>query len=151
MLPLDKIKAMIKKVVKAEGIELVDVELKGSPNQHILRVFIDREGEINHDDCVLISNRLGPLLDVEDAMQGRYTLEISSPGLTRRLQTKEEFEHFKGRRIKVRTTVDLGGSKNFLGKLISTKGDTIKLCLENSSSIVIPLKLIAKAQLNIEF
>ena len=151
MLPLDKIKAMIEKVVKADGMELVDVELKGSPSQRILRVFIDEEGGINHDDCVRISSRLGALLDVEDAMKGRYTLEISSPGLTRRLQTKEEFEYFKGRRIKVRTTVDLGGSKNFLGKLIATKEETIKLCLENSSSIVIPLKIIAKAQLDIEF
>jgi len=151
LLPLEKIKAMIKKVVRADGIELVDVELKGSPSQRILRVFIDRGGGINHDDCVRISNQLGPLLDVEDALQGRYTLEVSSPGLTKRLQTKEEFEHFKGRRIKVRTTVDLGGSKNFLGKLIVTNGDTIKLCLENSSSIVIPLKIIAKAQLDIEF
>lgn len=151
MLPSEQIKVIIKKVVQAEGMELVGVELKGPSKQRILRVFIDKRSGINHDDCMQINNQLGPVLDVEDTIKGRYTLEVSSPGLTRSLQTKEEFEHFKGRQIRVRTTIDLDKSKNFLGILTAIKGEAIKLSLKNSSSVVIPLKIIGKAQLVIDF
>jgi ribosome maturation factor RimP len=151
LLQPEKIKVMIKKVVQAEGMELVGFELKGPSRQRILRVFIDKRIGINHDDCMQISNQLGPVLDVEETIKGRYTLEVSSPGLTRRLQTREEFEHFKGRQIRVRTTIDLDESKNFLGILTAIKGEAIKLSLKNSSSVVIPLKIIGRAQLVIDF
>ena len=151
MLPLEKTRAMIKDVVRAEGLELVDLELKGASAQRILRIFIDHPNGITHNDCVRISEQVGPLLEVEDAISGRYTLEVSSPGLTRKLKTPEDFRRFRGRLVKVLTTEEVQGSRSFRGTLSGMEGETISLDLKHSKSVAFPLKIVAKAQLELDF
>lgn len=151
MLPSEKTKALIDEVVRAQGFELVEVELKGSPGRRILRIFIDRSEGINHDDCARISDQVGPLLEVEEAIAGSYTLEVSSPGLTRRLRTPAEFERFAGRPVKVYTLKAVDGSRHFRGTLLGMKGNRVAMDRRDATSVLIPLEIVSKAYLDLDF
>ena len=151
MLSLEKTTAFIDEVVRAEGFELVEVELKGSPGRRILRIFIDRAGGINHDDCARISHLVGPLLEVEEAVAGSYTLEISSPGLTRRLRTPGDFQRFAGRLVKISTSEAVEGSRHFRGRLLGMKGNRVAVERKDATSVLIPLEVVSKAHLDFDF
>lgn len=151
MLSLEKTTALIDEVVRAEGFDLVEVELKGSPGRRVLRIFIDRTGGINHDDCARISHLVGPLLEVEEAVPGSYTLEVSSPGLNRRLRTPGEFQRFAGRLVKISTREAVDGSRHFSGRLLGMKGTRVAVERSDATSVLIPLEVVAKAQLDFDF
>lgn len=151
MLSLEKTTALIDEVVRGEGFDLVEVELKGSPGRRVLRIFIDRAGGINHDDCARISHLVGPLLEVEEAVAGSYTLEVSSPGLNRRLRTPEEFRRFAGRLVKISTREAVEGSRHFRGRLLGMKGTRVAVERRDATSVLIPLEVVAKAQLDFDF
>ena len=86
------------KVGAAEGLEIVDVELKGGGASRFLRIYIDKPEGVTHSDCENVSHRMGTILDEEDVIPGaRYTLEVSSPGVERKLSKPEDFERFIGR------------------------------------------------------
>lgn len=148
---IDKTTALIEEVVRAEGFELVEVELKGSPARRVLRIFIDRAGGINHDDCARISDQVGPLLEVEEAVAGSYTLEVSSPGLTRRLRTPAEFQRFAGRLVKISTSQAVEGSRHFRGTLLGMKGNRVAVEPEDATPVLIPLEVVSKAHLDFDF
>lgn len=148
---IEKTTALIDEVVRAEGFELVEVELKGSPGRRVLRIFIDRAGGINHDDCARISDQVGPLLEVEEAVGGSYTLEVSSPGLNRRLQTPGEFQRFAGRLVKISTSEAVEGSRHFRGRLLGMKGNRVVLERKDATPVLIPLEVVAKAHLDFDF
>ena len=94
---------MAEGVAGSEGLELVNLEWAGSVGRGVLRLIIDRpDGAVSHRDCEAISRQLGTLLDVEGAVEGRYTLEVASPGLDRKLYKPADYERFRGRRVKVR-------------------------------------------------
>ena len=81
--------------IESEGYALVDVELKGKGGNRVLRLFIDKpDGGITLDDCQKVSELVSPVLDVENAVEGRYYLEVSSPGINRRIRKKTDFERF---------------------------------------------------------
>ncbi len=85
------------------GLELAEVEYKQEGARMVLRLFIDREGGVTLDDCAAVSRELAEILDVEDFIQSRYTLEVSSPGLNRPLKKPSDYERFTGRLVKIRT------------------------------------------------
>ena len=147
---IDKTTALIEEVVRAEGFELVEVELKGSPGRRVLRIFIDRAGGINHDDCARISDQVGTLLEVEEAVAGSYTLEVSSPGLTRRLRTPAEFQRFAGRLVKISTSQAVEGSRHFRGTLLGMKGNRVAVEPEDAPTVLIPLEVVSKAHLDFD-
>jgi len=148
---LDRAKGVIERVVSSEGMELVDIELKGSLNNRILRIYIDKPSGVTHKDCELISDQVGTFLDIEDMIPGSYTLEVSSPGLTRKLTKESDFHRFRGRLIKVQTRQPMDGTKSFRGTLVGFEDQTVILELENARLIQIPLTSIARANLDIDF
>ena len=85
MVDVEKIREMAERVATSEGLHLVDVELKGSNANALLRVYIDKAAGVSHADCQLVSEQLSAMLDVEEPFPGRYVLEVSSPGLDRKL------------------------------------------------------------------
>lgn len=94
---------MAEGVAGSEGLELVNLEWAGPVGRGVLRLIIDRpDGAVSHRDCEVMSRQLGTLLDVEDLVEGRYTLEVASPGLDRRLYKPADYDRFRGRRVKVR-------------------------------------------------
>ena len=94
---VDKITQMVQPIAQESSLELVEVELRPSGKRWLLRVYIDREGGVTIADCERVSRELSRTLDVEDVIDHPYALEVSSPGLTRPLKKKTDFERFRGR------------------------------------------------------
>jgi ribosome maturation factor RimP len=117
---IDKIREIAERVAQSGGLELVDVELLGGGKARVLRVYIDKPGGVTHDDCSNFSREAGTIFDVEDAVPGAsYTLEVSSPGLDRKLTKAAEFERFVGSLVKLTTRDPVNGSRHFEGRLKS--------------------------------
>ena len=115
---LDKIHEIAERVARSSGLEVVEVELLGGGKARMLRIFIDKPGGVTHEDCANFSREAGTIFDVEDAVPGStYTLEVSSPGLDRRLSKPVEFERFNGSLVKLMTRDPINGNRHFEGRL----------------------------------
>ncbi|VAX30564.1 Bacterial ribosome SSU maturation protein RimP [hydrothermal vent metagenome] len=145
-----KVMELATEATEIAGVELFDVELLGQRGKMIVRVTIDNEQGIGIKDCERVSRQLEALLDVEDPIQGSYTLEVTTPGLDRPLRNIEDFERFKGRLARVVTTERIDNQTFFVGRIKSVKGDRIVLELDNKE-VEIPYKIVSKARLEIEF
>jgi len=115
---LDHIHAIVDRVAASLGVEVVEVELRGGGKARMLRIFIDKPGGVTHEDCATLSREVSTIFDVEDAMPGGpYTLEVSSPGLDRKLFRPADFERFQGSRVKLTTKDPVNGNRHFEGRL----------------------------------
>jgi ribosome maturation factor RimP len=115
---LDQVRAIVERVASSQGLEVVEVELRGGGKARMLRIFIDKPNGVTHEDCANVSREVGTILDVEDAMPGGpYTLEVSSPGLDRKLSRPADFERFRGSRVKLTTREPVDGNRHFEGRL----------------------------------
>jgi ribosome maturation factor RimP len=151
----EKIEDMLRPLVTSLGLELVEIEYKREGRQMILRIFIDKEGGVTLDDCAAVSKEFSALLDVEDIVPGKFTLEVSSPGLDRPLKTLSDYVRYTGKLVKIKTfaaIADDAGNlrKTFLGKLLGMEGDVILLKLQDGQSASIPFSAVAKANLEFE-
>ena len=126
---LEHVREVVQRVAASSGLELVDVEFRGAGGKaRMLRVFIDKPGGVTHADCESVSREVGTILDVEDAVPGgSYTLEVSSPGLDRKLTRPEEFARFVGSRVKLTTREPIEGNRFFEGRLESFQDGTLVL------------------------
>ena len=141
-----KLSDMFEPVIESMAYELVCVELTGSGNGTILRVYIDADKGITVDDCKAVSYQLSGILEVEDPLQSQYALEISSPGLDRPLVKPEHFKQFVGDLVKIRSTEAVLGRKNFKGILESFDGEYLCVAVDNEV-YEIPFDLVEKANL----
>jgi ribosome maturation factor RimP len=148
---LGRTREIIESVVCSEGMELVDVEYKGSPHRSILRVYIDKPTGVTHRDCELISDQVGAILDVEDLIRGSFILEVSSPGLTRRLTKDSDYQRYVGRVVKIQTRNPIEGRRDFRGTLRGLEGTLVVIDLEDSQAVRIPLGSISKSNLDFDF
>lgn len=113
-------------LVTDHGMEIVDIEYHREGRGNVLRFYLDRaEGQITIDDLALMSRRLGDLMDVHDVVPGRYTLEVSSPGINRRLRHPAHFRRYIGKRIRVRTVEPANGRRAVVGLLHDVRPDGI--------------------------
>ena len=118
MADLDKVREIAQRVADSSGLELVDIDLRGGGKARMLRIFIDKPGGVTHEDCASLSREVSTILDVEDAVPGgSYVLEVSSPGLDRRLHRSADFERFQGSRVKLTTKDPVNGNRHFEGRL----------------------------------
>jgi len=147
----DAIGKIIERVAAREGLELVHWEMAGPRSSFVLRIFIDKPGGVNHGDCETVSNQVGTLLDVEDLIENRYTLEVSSPGIERGLYKRADYERFAGSRIKLKTSAPINGQRNFRGKLVGINEDKVTLEADGAGLIEIPYEQISKANIEYEF
>jgi len=137
---------LIEPLVESKGFELVKLDYM-SGKQGKLDLYIDREGGVTIDHCELISNAVSDLLDYHDPITHAYTLEVSSPGIERPLTKKEHFERFAGEKVKVKTSEDIAGRRNFSGTLAGAGENSVLIALEDGNEAEIPLELIARANL----
>jgi len=100
---LESVRAIVDPILSRLSLKIVEIEYKDAGPRSVLRIFIDKPGGVTIDDCVEASRQINVRLDVEDLIPHRYTLEVSSPGLTRKLQTVRDFEDSIGRRVKIVT------------------------------------------------
>ena len=147
----DDIGKIIERVAAREGLELVHWETVGPRNNFVLRIYIDKPGGVNHGDCETVSNQVGTLLDVEDLIPNRYTLEVSSPGIERGLYKRSDYERFAGNRVKIKLFAPMGGQRNFRGTLVGISDDTVSIDTDSAGRIEIPYEQIAKANIEYEF
>ncbi len=112
-------------LVTDEGMEMVDVEFRRESQGTVLRLYLDRDGGVSLEDLTRVSRQVGDLLDVHDAVPGAYTLEVSSPGINRRLRRADHFQRYLGQRIRVRTQAPLDGRRIFVGLLTAVDADGI--------------------------
>jgi ribosome maturation factor RimP len=150
MVDLEKIRAMAERVATSEGLTLVDVELKGGRGNPLLRVFIDKPARVSHADCQLVSEQLSAILDVEDLFPGNYLLEVSSPGLDRKLSKPSDFTHFVGRRARLVVREAVENQKVFEGRLAGFENGRVRLDLGERGLQELDLTNIQKAQLVVE-
>lgn len=119
-LEIDRVREIAERVAASNGLEVVEVEFRGGGKARMLRIFIDKAGGITHEDCANLSREVSTILDVEDAVPGgQYLLEVSSPGLDRKLVRPADYERFIGSRVKVVTRQPLLGMRAFEGRLES--------------------------------
>lgn len=117
-LDLEKVQAIAERVAGSLGLEVVEVEMRGGGKARMLRIFVDKPSGITHEDCANLSREVSTILDIEDAVPGgSYVLEVSSPGLDRKLLRAADFERFQGSRVKVTTRMPVNGNRHFEGRL----------------------------------
>jgi ribosome maturation factor RimP len=130
-LDLDKVRSIADRVAADSGLEVVELDLRGGGKSRMLRVFIDKPEGITHDDCSNFSREFGTILDVEDAIPGAaYLLEVSSPGLDRKLSKAADFERFKGSLLKLMTFQPVNGNRHFEGRLQQFENGKLTLDLD---------------------
>lgn len=126
----ERVWAVAEPLVTYEGLEIVDVEFRRESRGMVLRLYIDRcggVGGVSLDDLTRVSRQLGDVLDVHDAIPGSYNLEVSSPGINRRLRRPDHFQRYLGKKVRVRTAGPLDGRRAFVGVLHGVDADGIVL------------------------
>ncbi|HEX4748288.1 MAG TPA: ribosome maturation factor RimP [Bryobacteraceae bacterium] len=149
---LNRITELGDQAAHGTSIEIVEIQLKGAGKSRLLRVYIDKSGGVTHGDCEIISERLGNLLDQDDTIPGdSYTLEVSSPGVERKLSRPRDFERVIGKKVRVATREPIEGSKRLEGKLAAFDSGTLELELAPNHLVRVPLDQVEKANLKFEW
>lgn len=140
-----QIRDLIRPVLVAQNIDLIDLEFKGKPGNHILRIFVDMDGGIKLDQCAALSRAISDLLDTRDLIPGKYRLELSSPGLDRPLKTPRDFQRNLGRKVKINYSVEGDQVKTVAGT-IARVDDHVVLFDENKNQIQVDIAKIVVAK-----
>lgn len=160
-----KIEEIAERIAQPEGIEIVEVDMKGAGRHQVLLIVIDRPksgeqpGGVTHGDCELISREVGAVLDAEEIVHGQYSLEVSSPGVERKLLKWKDWERFAGEKVKVvlREPVEPSGGgtplKHFDGVLTSADGAAQNLTVElpHGGSVTFAFSQVDRANLRFEW
>ncbi|HLB88538.1 MAG: ribosome maturation factor [Acidobacteria bacterium 13_1_40CM_4_58_4] len=134
----ERVRAIAERVAASSGLEVVEVELRGGGKARMLRIVIDKPAAgaidkpagVTHEDCANLSREVGTILDVEDAVPGgSYVLEVSSPGLDRKLVRPADYERFAGSRVKLTTRQPVNGNRYFEGRLENFQAGRLTLDL----------------------
>ncbi len=149
-----KIESVVGSLAERQGLEVVECDLFRAGRKLILRVFVDKEGGVNLDDCQRLSRELGAALDLEDLIPGSYTLEVSSPGLDRPLRSTRDFLRQKGRTLRLGLSEAIGGRKALSGKLLDANDDAVTLEVARgkaTETISVPRSAILHAKVETVF
>jgi ribosome maturation factor RimP len=150
----DALMRLLEPPIEALDYELVDIEFAREGRGGVLRIFIDRQtgddgSRITVDDCARVSHAVSQVLEIEDPINGHYTLEVSSPGFDRILRKRAHFERFIGERIAAELKLAIDGRRRFVGVLKSIAGDSIEVEVDGQAHSL-PLARIQKARLRPE-
>ncbi len=137
---------LLEPAVERLGYELSDLEIKLGGRQGVIRLFIDKAGGVALEDCETVSRQISALLDVEDPAPGRYVLEVSSPGLDRKLTKVEHFQRFMGEDIRVKLLFPVEGRRIFHGALRAADEENIEVEVDGESHRL-PIATIQSARL----
>lgn len=148
---VDTVQQMLQPYIEQEGYDLVDIEYVKEGSHYFLRVYVDKPGGIDIDDCGKVSEYLSQELDRSDPVPNTYFLEVSSPGAERPLKKESDFQNAIGKNVLIKTYEALDGLKEFEGELVSydvEHGATVNM---SGQVIQIPIAKIASARLCISF
>jgi len=142
----DEIQKLLEPTIERLGFELTDLDVRLSGKGGLLRLTIDKPDGIDLDDCEKVSHAASALLDVEDPVAGEYNLEVSSPGLDRKLTKVEHFQRFEGETLKITMRFPIVGRRRFRGKLVSSNDENIVVEVDGEAHSL-PLAMIDTARL----
>lgn len=149
---LDRITELGEQALAGTSIELVEVQLRGAGKARLLRIYIDKPGGVTHGDCELLSERLGRLLDESETIpDDSYTLEVSSPGVERKLSKPRDFERVLGQKIKLAVHQPIEGQTRLEGRLKEFTGGVLQLETSGGGLLHVPLDQVQKANLKFEW
>jgi len=149
---LERITELGERSAMGTGLEITDIQLRGAGSARLLRVYIDKPGGVTHGDCELISERLGKLLDEEDPFpDSAYTLEVSSPGIERKLSKPRDFERVVGQKIRLAVQPPGESRRNLEGRLAQFADNALEVEVAPGSLVRIPLETVQKANLKFEW
>ena len=158
LIALERIREIAGRIAGELGLLIDDVSVRREGKQVVLRVVLDRPGasataedSVSIADCERVSQELGAILDVEDAMPDRFTLEVSSPGLDRPLRGAADYRRFSGRLAKLVTREPINRQTAFAGRLRGMDGDDVLFESEGGKLVRVPIELISRARLEVEF
>ncbi|MFN7979976.1 MAG: ribosome maturation factor RimP [Vicinamibacterales bacterium] len=158
MRPVERIRELAAGIAAAYGLEVFDVSYDREGGTFVLRVVLDKPGpsataedSVSLEHCAKVSEELSAVLDVEDVVPDAYTLEVSSPGLDRPLRTRDDFQRFAGRLAKIVTAEPIARQTAFAGHLRGVEGDDVLFENEGGRMVRLPLGLIRRARLEVEF
>src|SRR5246500_1436085 len=139
-LDVERVREIAERVAASSGLEIVEIEFLGGGKARMWRVFLDKPAAgtdpipgVTHEDCANFSREFGTILDVEDVMPGSYTLEVSSPGLDRKLVKPADFSRFTGSRMKLTPRQPVNDNRHFEGRLESFQDGRLTLDLSVAS------------------
>ncbi len=147
---IEQLQDILLPVLQDYGLELVEIEFKPSGKRWLLRLYIDKEGGVTISDCENVSREFGRILDVEDVIDHPYSLEVSSPGLTRPLKKWEDFQRNNGKLCRIVTTEKIEGKNEFQGTIINASEEKVEI-RGTIDVFTIPIYAIKKANLEFEF
>lgn len=142
----EHLRDLIEPVVEAMGYECVGIEYNAHPKHGLLRLYIDSEQGVQMDDCAEVSHQVSGVLDVEDPIQGNYSLEVSSPGLDRPLFKLSHFERFIGYQVTVNLFRPVNNRRKITGVIVAVEGEVVQLQDQNQLYEV-PFQAMTKARL----
>ncbi|HYM11009.1 MAG TPA: ribosome maturation factor RimP [Bryobacterales bacterium] len=148
---VEKVAEIAGRVAASEGLEIVEVEYKGGGNNRVLRIFIDKPGGVSHADCETVSHQVGVILDVEDVIPVHYTLEVSSPGLDRKLLKPADYQRFLGKKARVKLRGSIAGRSHFIGRLAEFEAGRVGLDVEGNGRVHFAPEDVLVARLVVEF
>ena len=158
MQPLEHIRAIAERVAASRGLTVWEIQSRRESSGHVVRVFIDRPGpaatpedSVSIEDCEQVNREMSTILDVEDPLPFAYTLEVSSPGLDRPLRGGDDYRRFAGRLAKVVVSEAVDNQKAFEGRLRGVDGSDVLLEAPNGRMHRLPLALITRGRLEVEF
>ena len=146
----ERIREIAENAAEKNNVELVHAEITGVKKNLAVRIFIDKEDGVTHEDCAAVSRSVSEVLDEEDFLQTEYILEVSSPGLERGLYSLADFEKFTKSLAKVKTYMAINGQKNYHGSIIGIEGEDVIFMDKTSGEVRIPHDSIAKANIEID-
>jgi ribosome maturation factor RimP len=156
--PIEQIRSIAERVAKSRGLEVWDIQNRREASGPIVRVFIDRPGpsatpedSVSIEDCEQVSREISTILDVEDPLPSAYTLEVSSPGLDRPLRGVDDYRRFAGRLAKVVVAEPVDNQKAFEGRLRGVEQSAVLLEGPGGKLHRLPLQLITRGRLEVEF
>jgi ribosome maturation factor RimP len=147
---ISKIEAIAAQVAAPKNIEIVEVELKGSGRSHLLRIYIDKPEGVTHEDCEFVSRGMSEVLDAEDPLPGSYELEVSSPGIERKLGKWKDWERFAGKKVKV-TLQEPAEVKHLDGLILRAQDHMVTVELPGGSQVSFPFEQVEHANLKFEW
>ncbi|NNE99250.1 MAG: ribosome maturation factor RimP [Pyrinomonadaceae bacterium] len=147
---IEKLRKLAAKASEASGLELVHVEIAGSKNNQIVRIYIDKPDGVVHEDCSAVSTLVGDEIEEQDLIASAYTLEVSSPGIERGLYRLEDFERFSDSLAKVKTFSPINGQRKFRGRIVGVEAGEIVFDDKTNGVVRFPYSNVAKAKLEID-
>jgi ribosome maturation factor RimP len=147
-----ELQRIVEAVASRLDLEVVDVELKGAGRNQLLRITIDKTGGVTHTDCETVSHEVSAVLDVNDPIPGAYQLEVTSPGVERKLKKWQDWERFQGEKAKVVLKEPVGHLKYFDGVIAQASEDrSLTVALANGTQVTFPFEQVERANLKFDW